>query len=765
MARKEATGRSGAGTHPVWPRPQELKFSGKPLELTAPLRLATAGDADWLDNAAQSAADALNRACGPRGASAGRPRQDRTGGRTLVARGGVASREFVVASADALPAGAGVKPVRKPEGYALSVIDRGVLLAGADAAGIFHGAQTLTQLLRRDGTLSLPGVRARDWPAYRLRGCHLYLPGRKQFDFFRKLLDYLAALKYNLLVLETSGGVEYERHPEVSAAWRKFCRDLDRFEPTQHDVRRFFMAHPRGPCAVQNGRVHWKDSPHNELAGGDCLTKDELRWIAAECRMRHIEIVPEIQALSHSYWLCCAHPEIAERNDDSFPDTWCPSNPKSYELYFDCVEEVIEVLRPRMVSVGHDELYSIGICPRCRGKSGHDLLAGDLNRLHAWYAARGIRMMMWGDKLMNFTDKEGVRRGGMKQTFTDRWTGKSWGMPATFKAADRVPKDIVIADWYWGLDPKSERHFHQHGFEEIYGNFEPYTFENWDTRARRPYVLGAELSSWCEVSAYAFAHEDIFGHLFAASDMLWRGKQMGREELSPLMARRMPAVIDRMTGQPRWLTAGVLFDHAQGRPERSRMGGKGKVRPVDLQGAITPLSEFLAGKVRCGTRLTTATGTATFRVLTRPGGVLYKGIVLGKSNPKAPPVAVGRKARRLVVLHGTTMQHLFLQPVCYSYHRSPAKILKYVVKYADGRKAEFPAYYGEDIGQIADEWPRRAGVCFRAVPVMAGPGHRLYAQEWVNPRPKVAIATVTAEVGKDASEEGDILVAAMNTVE
>ena len=89
---------------------------------------------------------------------------------------------------------------------------------------------------------------------------------------------------------------------------------------------------------------------HTELAGGRWLTTGELRELKAECDRRHIEIIPEVQSLSHSYYLCCAHPEIAERADDPWPDTYCPSNPKSYELLFDIMDEVIELFRPRIMA-------------------------------------------------------------------------------------------------------------------------------------------------------------------------------------------------------------------------------------------------------------------------------------------------------------------------------------------------------------------------------------------------------------------------------
>ncbi len=719
----------------VWPCPQEIKFTGAELLLRRPLRVTTKGTADWLSSEAESATELLNRAAG----------------KVVATRDAAATAgELVVMNMDALPKSGGVRPVTKPEGYALIVKAQKVMLAGADAAGLYHGAETLVQLLKPGRTPALPGVVVRDWPAYGLRGAHVYMPGREQLGFFWRFLDYLASSKYNTLILEFGGGMEYESHPEINAAWRKFCREATAFEPAQRkDCLRYKQRHPRGANALQEMRVHWKDSTHTELGQGDCLTRNEVRRIVKECARRHIEIIPECQSLSHSYYLCCAHPEIAERKDDPFPDTYCPSNPKSYELIFDVMDEVIDLVHPRMMSIGHDEVYTLGVCPKCRKRSGHDIYAGDLNKLHGFLKSRGVRMMMWGDMLMNFKNKEGEASGGVFRKNHDAWTGKTWVIPETYKAADKVPDDIIIAEWYWGLDKKSEQHFHRHGFDVMYGNFAPRGFGDWEKRAGRSYVLGAEISTWCEVSTYAFGHNHIIHDFFVGADMLWLGRQMKRDQMSKLLAERVPAVVDFLDGERRWINDGA--------PARVRM--------LDISKQSTAVSETLAGKVKCGERLVAATGTTTFKVQTRPDGCLMRGIIVGTSNRKAPPIPVNRRVKKLIVLQGTTMQNCFFQPTYYSYHRGPAEIIVYRVKYADGKQASFSAFYGDDVGQIMGAYPVRQSICFRAVPVAAGPEATLYAQEWTNPRPNVAIASIQVLSGPDACEVQDCIVAAINTVE
>src|SRR5262249_17288142 len=151
------------------------------------------------------------------------------------------------------------------------------------------------------------------------------------------------------------------------------------------------------------------------------------RSILRECEARCIEVIPEVQSLSHAYYLCCAHPEIAEREDDPWPDSYCPSNPASYDLLFDVMEEVIALFHPRIVHIGHAGAWSLGVGPRCRDRTGPDLFASDVRKIHEFLAARGIRTLLWGGHFA--PEFRRTRTGG------DRGTGKTWTIPNTLQAA------------------------------------------------------------------------------------------------------------------------------------------------------------------------------------------------------------------------------------------------------------------------------------------------------------------------------------------
>jgi hypothetical protein len=197
------------------------------------------------------------------------------------------------------------------------------------------------------------------------------MPARHQIDDFKRLIDMMAFIKMNTVILEVGGGMEYEKHPEINEAWVKFCKTIKAF-PGLNGYKSF-----------QGSDFYWKDSIHTELCDGSYLTKREVRDLVDYCKSRGMDVIPEVQGLSHCYYLTMAHPEIAELRDDPFPDTYCPNNEKSYELYFDVAEEVIEVFEPTTVSIGHDEIRVLGWCDKCKDKSGEELVGGDINKASA----------------------------------------------------------------------------------------------------------------------------------------------------------------------------------------------------------------------------------------------------------------------------------------------------------------------------------------------------------------------------------------------
>ena len=46
-------------------------------------------------------------------------------------------------------------------------------------------------------------------------------------------------------------------------------------------------------------------------------------------------------------------------------------------------------------------MYFYAICPRCRRRKGGDILADHLNKVNHFLRERGVKHMMWADKVIN----------------------------------------------------------------------------------------------------------------------------------------------------------------------------------------------------------------------------------------------------------------------------------------------------------------------------------------------------------------------------
>src|SRR5690349_1631095 len=272
-----------------------------------------------------------------------------------------------------------------PEGYVLRANESVLLVAGSDDRGAFYGLQSLRQLLTKNdgGTLRIQGVSIRDWPDKPFRGIKLYLPGRQNIPFFKRFVrDFMALHKYNTLIMEMNASMRLDRHPELNTGWIKFAHD------TTYSRRNYPLGAPHG--IEQN-------STHQDIADGDILEKDEVADLARWVRQYHIELIPELPSFTHSYYLLSEHKDLTEVPGEKWPDTYCPSNPKSYQLLFDVYDEYIDVLKPRMIHAGHDELFlPVGLCPRCGNKDIAERYGEDVKKIHDYLAGKGIRMAIWG---------------------------------------------------------------------------------------------------------------------------------------------------------------------------------------------------------------------------------------------------------------------------------------------------------------------------------------------------------------------------------
>ena len=538
--------------------------------------------------------------------------------------------------------------IENAEGYAIEAKDGAVTVRAKSLAGFVYAGATLAQIA--EGGF-VPAMELYDEPLCKMRGVHMYLPPSDviENEFFR-VMDLLARLKYNTVFLEIGGGVEYESHPEINQTWKRFCRE----------ARDYFG----GPQGLQASEAHWKDSTHVELAGGHCLTKAELKKIVDYIRFLGMEVIPEIQALSHAYYLTLSHPEIAEQTFEPYPDTWCPMNEASYRLYEDIAKELHDLLGFTKVSIGHDEIRILGKCPRCKGKSGAELVAHDLNSLHDIWEKMGVKMFMWGESLQNYVNQYGRRAGG--KILSNGRFGRTWTMDATYDAIDRIPTDITMLDWQWGQSIYSTSEFSERGISFLYGNFHGRSITHWQTLVKNKGFLGAEVSTWCVTDFNELSRNGWFTDFVFSSAVMWE-----QDYDDDKRAAYMHRTNDLMPAMRAFLHGGKAAGYLE---EKFFPVHGEEIKPAPLEGSKR--SAALCERF--------------------PGGLLGAPAV-------QTTVSIGKAAGDITILHTTDFgegKAPAREMTWYFHDRTHLLLGYYSVTYEDGLVYSYPLEYGYHIGDM-----------------------------------------------------------------
>ncbi|MEO2135475.1 beta-N-acetylhexosaminidase [Microbacterium sp.] len=163
------------------------------------------------------------------------------------------------------------------ESYRLRIDVDAVHVAGADAAGLFYGVQTLAQAITADASgWGVPAMEIDDAPRFAYRGVMLDV-ARHFLDVATVCgyIDRAAGLKFNVLHL----------HLTDDQGWRI----------EMHSRRRLTERAATSSVGAD---------------GGGFYTHDDYRAIVAYAGRRHMVVVPEIDGPSHTHAVSLAYPEL-----------------------------------------------------------------------------------------------------------------------------------------------------------------------------------------------------------------------------------------------------------------------------------------------------------------------------------------------------------------------------------------------------------------------------------------------------------------------
>ena len=427
------------------------------------------------------------------------------------------------------------------ERYTVSTSTDTVSVKGGSRRALLWGACKIIDLWD-EGVI--PSVYIDDKPDVPMRGFHMGLPEKTHFDFFKKLCRYvLMPNGYNHVILEFNGDMRYDRHPEITEKWveaEKLYRE------------------------GKGKRVMHADIG----AEGTALEKSEVRELVDAIKSYGIDVIPEVQSLSHIEYITNAYPEFAElgkhltnafnmdldklREVDYVPEIpdelvagiphaqifdhcYCPADEKCMRIVCDIIDEVVEVVRPEhYVHIGHDEAYHVGLCPECQKIGGPKSYINHVKALHSYLAEKGLGTMLWSD--MYHTDMY--------------YTGEDYAI-----VKEELPKDIVLLDftWYYHFGKDIEDELLPASQNIMMGNLYSSHYPRFASRIAKEGMIGGEVSTWTAVSEDKFALNGKFFDLPYTGEMLWNAytyDENNRQSLTALIGQCIiPEVRDLMHGR------------------------------------------------------------------------------------------------------------------------------------------------------------------------------------------------------------------------
>ena len=407
-----------------------------------------------------------------------------------------------------------------PEAYALDIGPESVILTAPTAAGLFHGVQTIRQLLPVSGDTWLPCLAMTDRPLLPWRGFMLdvarhFMP----LPFLRQLVDRIAFHKLNVLHLHLTDDqgwrMEIDGHPRLTevGAWRSES-----------------MVGPSRAGGVRNDR--YDGVPH-----GGYYTQRELRELVGYAAGRGVTVVPEIEMPGHVRALLAAYPELGNHPDRPQPvwTGWGVSedilgvSDAALDLCREVLDQVQRVFPSEYVHIGGEECPTAQweSSPAAREKARRLGLAGP-TELRSWFlkemrdflATRGRRSICW--------DESGHAAGSLPPDITVvPWRDAAHGAEAVLRG-HRV---IMAPHRFTYLDYQQHDHPEEppgqpghritladiHRFDPLAGGL---PISDGDSAG----VLGAQAQLWTEFAPTP-AHVDhlVFPRLCGFAESAWSG--------------------------------------------------------------------------------------------------------------------------------------------------------------------------------------------------------------------------------------------------
>ena len=240
--------------------------------------------------------------------------------------------------------------VTSPEGYVLTINQKGITIEGGSPAGVFYGIQTLRKSIVCS---QIPAAVVTDAPRFVWRGMHLDC-SRHFFSvtFVKKFIDLLALHNMN----------RFHWHLTDDQGWRI-------------EIKKWPKLLSVG--SQRSGTIIGTNSDIDDsIPYGGYYTQDEAREIVAYAAERHITVIPEIDMPGHMLAALASYPELGCTGGPYqvghywgvYKDVLCVSNERVYQFVEDVLTEIMDIFPSEVIHIGGDETPTEKWlqCPKCQ---------------------------------------------------------------------------------------------------------------------------------------------------------------------------------------------------------------------------------------------------------------------------------------------------------------------------------------------------------------------------------------------------------------
>ena len=239
------------------------------------------------------------------------------------------------------------------EAYTLEVHQKGVVIKGKTAAGVFYGLMTFDQLLRGNaskvGCDAIPQLALKDQPRTHVRElmvdpCRIFIPYEELKAFVPEMARYKLNMLHLHLVDDQAWTIEIKKYPRLTAEASSRWGMDDMLMP----IKGYY-------------------------------TQEQMRDFVAYCAKYHIQVVPEIEMPGHEVAAISVYPELTcqgvrkpiRTTCGVSDELLCAGNEFTYEFLGNVFKELADVFPSEYIHLGGDEAGNPALdcwtnCPKCQ---------------------------------------------------------------------------------------------------------------------------------------------------------------------------------------------------------------------------------------------------------------------------------------------------------------------------------------------------------------------------------------------------------------